>query len=99
MTDYQELRRLAQEATSGPWDWHPTLPGPRDNGSMTLATPGPVFHGFPTHELNILKTTPDWAPTPADAAFIAATAPDVVLGLLDEITALRAGRGSAPEAR
>lgn len=67
-----QIEARAAAATEGPWGWH----GYMETGA-TLATPGLVIGGFPTHELNVLKTTDDWAPTTADATFIAAARTDV----------------------
>ena len=67
-----QIEARAQTATEGPWGWHPYGVSGR-----TLATPGPVIGGFPTHELNVLKTTDDWPPTDPDAEFIAAARTDV----------------------
>jgi hypothetical protein len=58
-----ELAALADAATPGPWVWH----GYMESG-QTLA-----FPNEPYHEANVLKTTDDWPPTDADAAFIAAS--------------------------
>ena len=67
-----QIEARAQAATEGPWEWHPYGVSGR-----TLATPGPVIGGFPTHELNVLKTTDDWPPNDPDAEFIAAARTDV----------------------
>ncbi|MDA8440472.1 MAG: hypothetical protein M0Z51_16660 [Propionibacterium sp.] len=58
-----DARRLAQEATDGPWEWHGY-----GTAGATLARPN-----LPYHELNILKTTDDWPPSEPDAEFMAAS--------------------------
>ena len=82
MIDHGHLRRLAEAATPGPW----VAGGASGHGSAyfgavydpdDLESPGPALGEAGE----------------ADAAFIGATGPDVVLGLLDEIAALRRGQG------
>lgn len=77
--DYTELRRLAQAATPGPWKqapWHSTdvLPVGWAEEWGDLPSRGP-FAITTTTEL-------------ADAAFIAAANPSVILSLLDELDRL-----------
>jgi hypothetical protein len=50
---------------------------------------GPVLSGWPTHELNVLKTTEDWPPCSTDADLIVA-AVNALPDLLDQLDALEA---------
>lgn len=96
MTDYTELKRLAEAATPGPWHWV----NPRDDsawdgtGVASLRTTqefgknerkeidGKFYTSFA-----LPKFVASWAEIdePADAAYIAAASPDVVLSMIAEI--------------
>ena len=69
MSTRDELRQLLAGASVpiGRWYWHPY-----GRQSVTIAAPGPVLSGWPTHELNVLKTTEDWPPCSTDADLIVA---------------------------
>lgn len=88
MTDYAKLRELAQNATPGPWHIDHLESGEhglfidQDRAEDAgLGCMSTEVAGFMTH---------------ANAHYLGALAPDVVLALLDEIDALRRGQGSAP---
>jgi hypothetical protein len=78
---HDDLRAKAKAATPGPWEAgenHNDEPCVyADNGNRWIAV------------LPHLCVTPILEMAQADAAFIAAASPDVVLGLLDEIERLR----------
>jgi hypothetical protein len=50
---------------------------------------GPVLSGWPTHELNVLKTTEDWPPCSTDADLIVA-AVNALPDLLDQLDSMEA---------
>ena len=77
MTSNDELRRLAEAATPGPWEWC------EDQRFLynKLQDHGVLNHG---------ETS--WPVSDENAAFIAAASPDRVLRLLDENEALRKER-------
>ena len=74
--DYDTLRKLAQEATPGPWL---DMASPPTEVRADVRGPGPM-RSYVACSCRV-----------ADAAFIAAANPQVVLGLLDEIARLQAG--------
>jgi hypothetical protein len=85
MTDYAELKRLAQAATRGEWEARDSWVCPRGYvwASGYPPVPSPIaslddgeYIGNPNAE--------------RDAAFIAAACPDVVLAMIAEIERLRA---------
>jgi hypothetical protein len=88
------LRKLAKAATPGPWqvysDPNDEWIGLADSVPDGAHGPGGIVcnapHGF-------AKSMNSW---PANAAFIAAAHPDVVLALLNEIDALRNTRRLKP---
>jgi len=94
MSIRDELRQLLAGASVpiGRWYWHSY-----GRQSVTIAAPGPVVSGWPTHQLNVLKTTEDWPPCSTDADLIVAAVnalPDLLdenQRLLDKVERLRAG--------
>lgn len=78
MTDYAELRRLAEAATPGPWHFC------RDKDDCAMVTVAP---GADCSTERSFIAVAAWADND-DAAYIAALSPDVVLGLLDRILEL-----------
>ena len=74
-----EIKARADAATPGPWQWR------EDEPASLVHVTDPRMHPW-----NILKA-PDWGPTLADAAFIAAAREDVpwLLDLVDSLTAER----------
>lgn len=75
----QELRRLAEAATPGPWG----APNP-DWPEKVM----PIYgHGFGGMDPIAWAVWPDFDRRKADAAYIAAVSPDVILGLLDRLAA------------
>jgi hypothetical protein len=79
--DTKSLRELAQGATKGPWVSHEENGFPYVLGPDDELLGGPVTIADGSEHLSI-----------ADAAYIAAASPDVILGLLDEVERLRAER-------
>lgn len=67
--DVPELRRLAEAATPGPWAWD-------DDHARPGLRHGRSFGGI------LFRCGALYGPAAADAEFIAAASPDVVLGLL-----------------
>ena len=85
--DVTELRRLAEAATPGPWEsdglevcQHWSLPEPWHAVVNAEISCGPYCYGGSVRPIE----------RDADAAYIAALSPDVVLALLDERDALAA---------
>ena len=73
------LKRLAEAATPGPWEWHPghrTTMGDFQGPRGSICDFGDATQYYPT------EGTP---PSDADAAFIAAANPQTVLALLGRI--------------
>lgn len=93
MTDDQELRKLAENATPGPWRWTP------DRGNEPFASDcGPTLKNA-AEDLVVSAWGHDWwgiTVDDHDAEFIAAANPQAILGLLDELDDLRRGQGRAP---
>ena len=84
MTNTQELRRLAEVATPGPWeDVHPNA----DDGDIRVQR----YHAEKRCRLDD-EDTVAWKVSEPNAAFIAAANPQAVLALLDELDALRSDR-------
>lgn len=91
MTDYTELRRLATEATPGPWTIHTEEVCSPIVAAMELSklVHGSVF--VPVLPMvvgsnGLATAVTGCGPTSvANAAYIAATSPDVVLALLDAL--------------
>lgn len=81
MSTRDELRQLLAGASVpiGRWYWHSY-----GRQSVTIAAPGPVVSGWPTHELDVLKTTEDWPPCSTDADLIVA-AVNALPDLLDQL--------------
>ena len=79
MSRLDEIKARADAATKGPWQWREDEPA-----SLVHVTDQRM------HPWNILKA-PDWGPTLADAAFIAAAREDVpwLLALVESLTAER----------
>ena len=75
--DLAELRRLAENATPGPWEWD-------DDHARPGLRHGRSFGGV------LFRCGALYGPDAADAAFIAAANPAVVLALLAERDALAA---------
>ena len=75
--DLAELRRLAEAATPGPWEWD-------DDHARPGLRHGRSFGGV------LFRCGALYGPDAADAAFIAAANPAVVLALLAERDALAA---------
>jgi hypothetical protein len=84
--DTKSLRELAQGATKGPWVSHEENGFPYVLGPDDELLGGPVTIADGSEHLSI-----------ADAAYIAAASPDVILGLLDEVDRLRAERDTLLE--
>jgi len=79
MITNDELRALARAATPGPWQIGPKAL----DGSLAVRT----LPGERVHAMTDMVARPT---VPADAAYIAAASPDVVLRLLAEIDEARA---------
>ena len=73
---HDELRALCKAATPGPWGTHPDDPW-EVQGNLA------AYHGDDCEPVCTIRTD-----DAADATYIAAVSPDVVLGLLDEIARL-----------
>lgn len=94
MTNHEELRRLATEATPGPWTIHTEEVCSPIVAAMELSklVHGSVF--VPVLPMvvgsnGLATAVTGCGPTSvANAAYIAATSPDVVLGLLGDIDRL-----------
>lgn len=86
MVDRAELRKLAEAATPGPWraaaDGTGVVLDNRDCDGFELPT-NYYRNGCPKAIADVRYA--DWRDCFADASYIAAASPDVVLGLLDEI--------------
>ena len=80
--DVAELRRLAEAATPGPWEWD-------DNHARPGLRHGRSFGGV------LFRCGALYGPDAADAAFIAAANPAVVLALLDRLAHMREARDAA----
>ena len=80
--DVAELRRLAEAATPGPWEWD-------DNHARPGLRHGRSFGGV------LFRCGALYGPDAADAAFIAAANPAVVLALLDRLAHMREARDNA----
>ena len=95
MTDYTELRRLATEATPGPWTIHTEEVCSPIVAAMELSklVHGSVF--VPVLPMvvgsnGLATAVTGCGPTSvANAAYIAAASPDIVLALLADLDALR----------
>lgn len=74
-----ELRRLAEAATPGPWEFC------ADQSVMALPAPSSDVIECAIYEC---RTIIDWTPRTTDAEFIAAANPAVILDLLDAAEAL-----------
>ena len=88
--DVAELRRLAEAATPGPWDYYRPHPNYRAYA---------VDQVMPGGYLGEAVATTEDVYAEKNAAFIAAANPAVVLGLLAEADALRAELAHMTEAR
>ena len=80
--DVAELRRLAEAATPGPWEWD-------DNHARPGLRHGRSFGGV------LFRCGALYGPDAADAAFIAAANPAVVLALLDRLAHMTEARDNA----
>lgn len=70
--DLAAITARATLATTGPWTW---TWGDYGRGGATLSHDPTPELGFPGHDVNVLKTTDDWAPLRCrDAAQIRARA-------------------------
>ncbi len=87
-----ELRRLAAEATPGPWDAHPATSGTPSDGPTMMRVDSRDLPGRP-----IIADFDYSQGGGADAAYIAAADPPTVLALLDTVDTLRAERDAARE--
>jgi hypothetical protein len=85
--DLDHLEQLAKAATQGPWSIH--------RGSVVCDIGGPLRIGGVIADIN----QPDHPGGKADAAYIAAVSPDVVLALIAELRALRVVVHDDPEIR
>lgn len=81
MTDYRKLRQLAEAATPGPWS-QCTAPDTNNNQAV-------CDHNFEFIARTDLVSIHSFEICEANASFIAAANPTVVLELLDEIERLR----------
>jgi hypothetical protein len=93
MTPTSKLRQLAEGATRGIWDsavWHGS-----NEDSWTATGPIHTFGDDPHEPLDPESETAKRAER--DSAFIAAASPDVVIALLDQLTAMTAARDEACE--
>ena len=110
--DYEQLRKLAAEATPGPWDYQPgdwTCEGHRDDEGRCYHHQAAQYQecndGFwaPGPDVNGLAKLPTgddmdtWHFSPEDATFIAASR-EAVPALLDERDRLAAELAEAREA-
>lgn len=79
MTDHDKLRALAEEATPGPWESEECF-SPSCWCKWISCAPDKGMGGSIASPASIGRD---------DADYIAATSPDVVIALLDEIAALK----------
>ena len=84
--DVAELRRLAENATPGPWDSYRPHPSYRAYAVDQVMPAG--------HLGETVATTQD-VNADENAAYIAAASPDVVLGLLDRLAHMTEARDNA----
>ena len=84
--DVAELRRLAEAATPGPWDFHRPHPAYRAYSIEQVMPEGHLGEAVAVTEEGAVE---------GNAAYIAAASPDVVLGLLDRLAHMREARDNA----
>ena len=84
--DVAELRRLAEAATPGPWDFHRPHPAYRAYSIEQVMPEGHLGEAVAVTEEGAVED---------NAAYIAAASPDVVLGLLDRLAHMREARDNA----
>ena len=90
MSDYQELKRLAEAATPGPWKTNTA--GSAKRGEPYKITEIYVYAPDTQDDTAICADVVDpvtQEPSEVNAAYISAASPDVVLGSLAEIDRLR----------
>jgi hypothetical protein len=93
VSDYSELKRLAEQATPGPWTHCPSACSNPYSGKLYDHTVYYVEPGAfsPGTRIAETMTQGSWAhgnkTAKANAAFIAAASPDVVLALLSDLAA------------
>lgn len=92
MIDIAELRKVAEAATPGPWKTHAI-----DDTSIVSADGEDVAT---TCDTSIVERSGayNYERMEADAAYIAAASPDVILGLLDRLEAAERALPTLPEA-
>ena len=97
MIDTDELRRLAREATPGPWDY--TVKVERHEGfkdfpdGCGICRPTGIWSAQAIADTGFRASRRISGDDPKDAAYIAAANPATVLALLDELDRLRAEVG------
>ena len=84
--DVAELRRLAEAATPGPWDFHRPHPAYRAYSIEQVMPEGHLGEAVAVTEEGAVE---------GNAAYIAAASPDVVLGLLDRLAHMTEARDNA----
>lgn len=84
--DVTELRRLAEAATPGPWDFH------RPHHAYRAYS---IEQVMPEGHLGEAVAVTEEGAVEGNAAYIAAASPDVVLGLLDRLAHMREARDNA----
>jgi len=80
MTDFADLHKKAEAATSGPWEVHETIISGKKSIWIGSAYPGWIYRVL---SLNSTRGNP--TQRDANAAFIAAANPQAILSLLDAI--------------
>lgn len=97
--DIDELKRLAEEATPGPWTYDKNLgwayPQTRVKSEALGRSVANFVDGKPQFFCTIGKAEREWA----NAAFIAAANPQNVLALITEVQTLRAELADATQAK
>ncbi len=88
MTEHDELRKLAEHASRGPWGLY--TPNPRNSLGFNV-----VFSEFFRNDPLARSEEVAEGLSPNDARYVAAADPQTVLGLLDEIDRLRERQESA----
>ena len=84
--DVAELRRLAEAATPGPWDFYRPHPAYRAYSIEQVMPEGHLGEAVAVTEEGAVED---------NAAYIAAASPDVVLGLLDRLAHMTEARDNA----
>lgn len=96
--DHNELRKLAEAATPGPWEWEEPSDDLYPVGDESLVTAWNEEDGYPKSVVTSWGYDADGVTASAeDRAFIAAANPKALLALLDELAEARAALGLTAE--